>query len=108
RSQQQHRQRGTGRWPNVSMYLCAKAQLKPLGARSVKGEALFQRDVVAPRADLRVLVVGGVHGDELSSTSLVLHWIQAASQAPANIHWRFVPTLNPDCMFLGQIGREHV
>jgi len=104
---QQYCQQVTGRLPNVSMSLCAQAQLKPLAARSVKGQALFQRDVVAPRADLRVLVVGGVHGDELSSTSLVLHWIQAASQAPANIHWRFVPTLNPDGMFLGRARRTN-
>ncbi len=82
--------------PNVTPALCDLAQLQPGPARSVKGHNLLTRDVVAPNATLRVLVVGGVHGDELSSTSLVLHWIGAAQDAPANIHWRFVPLMNPD------------
>lgn len=104
---QHYCQQVTGRLPNVSMSLCAQAQLKPMAARSVKGQTLFQRDVIAPRPDLRVLVVGGVHGDELSSTSLVLHWIHAAMQSPSNIHWRFVPTMNPDGMFLGRARRTN-
>ena len=39
------------------------------------GRPLLLRDVVSPQARLKVLVLGGMHGDELSSTSLVLHWI---------------------------------
>lgn len=84
--------------PNVSPALCAQAQLGAGPARSVKGMALFQRDVVSPNAQLRVLVVGGIHGDELSSTALALHWIRAAKETPSNIHWRFVPLMNPDGM----------
>ena len=84
--------------PNVTPELCTAAQLRPGPARSVKGHNLLTRDVVSPRAALRVLVVGGVHGDELSSTALVLHWIGAAQVEPANIHWRFVPLMNPDGM----------
>jgi protein MpaA len=89
----------TARLPNVSMALCAQAQLQLNGARSVRGHALMQRDVVSPNAHLRVLVIGGVHGDELSSSSLALHWVQAAMETPSNIHWRFVPLMNPDGMF---------
>ena len=59
----------------------------------------------SPNAHLRVLVVGGVHGDELSSTSLVLHWIRAAMETPSNIHWRFVPLMNPDGMLLASPKR---
>ncbi|NBD19304.1 DUF2817 domain-containing protein [Aquabacterium fontiphilum] len=84
--------------PNVSAALCASAQLGHSSARSVKGMPLFQRDVVSPNAQLRVLVVGGIHGDELSSTALALHWIRAAKETPSNIHWRFVPLMNPDGM----------
>jgi hypothetical protein len=43
-----------------------------------------------------VLVVGAMHGDELSSASLALHWIQRATETPSNAHWRFIPALNPD------------
>jgi hypothetical protein len=58
------------------------------------------RDIKPEQASLRVLVVGAIHGDELSSAALALHWIGQAAQtsldAPKRIHWRFVPMLNPD------------
>jgi protein MpaA len=88
------------RLPNLSTAVCDAAQLQGNGGRSVRGVPLYQRDVLptgltdGPRR--RVLVIGGIHGDELSSTSLVLHWIGHAQQAPAELEWRFVPLLNPD------------
>ncbi|MFN3616940.1 MAG: M14 family murein peptide amidase A [Aquabacterium sp.] len=91
-------QRVTRKLPNVSPALCAQAQLGSGAARSVRGVPLFQRDVVSPNPTLRVLVVGGIHGDELSSTALAFHWIRAAKEMPSNIHWRFVPLMNPDGM----------
>ncbi|MEK8086299.1 M14 family zinc carboxypeptidase [Aquabacterium sp. A3] len=91
-------QRVVRKLPNVSAALCAGAQLGSGPSRSVRGVPLFQRDVVSPNPSLRVLVVGGIHGDELSSTALALHWIRAAKETPSNIHWRFVPLMNPDGM----------
>jgi murein peptide amidase A len=86
--------------PNVTQSLCLQAELKDTDARSVNGVQLMKRDVVAPDATLRVLVIGGIHGDELSSSAVALHWIKLAMQAPANspnnVHWRFIPMLNPD------------
>lgn len=84
------------RLPNVRPLLCQAAQLQPTAGRSVQGRTLYARDVVAPEARLRVLVVGAMHGDELSSASLALHWIQRAVETPSNAHWRFLPALNPD------------
>ena len=95
------------RLPNLPLAVCAKAQLTPLGAKSVQGRPLFQRDVISSHAHLRVLVIGGIHGDELSSTSLVIHWIGAASETPSNIHWRFVPLMNPDGMLLDKPTRTN-
>ena len=86
--------------PNVKRELCEAAQLQPSGARSVNGHALWVRDVQPESPSLRVLVVGAIHGDELSSGAVALHWIRLASQPPQDspqaIHWRFVPVLNPD------------
>jgi murein tripeptide amidase MpaA len=48
---------------------------------------------------LRVLVIGGIHGDELSSASVALHWILLAQAEPNQTHWRFIPALNPDGLF---------
>ncbi len=95
------------RLPNVSNGLCARAQLGLTNAKSVLGQPLFQRDVVSPNAHLRVLVIGGIHGDELSSTALVLNWIGAAQETPSNIHWRFVPLVNPDGMLLAKPTRTN-
>ncbi|WP_323740815.1 M14 family zinc carboxypeptidase [Caenimonas koreensis] len=86
--------------PNVSKALCKEAGLRASGARSVKGMPLYVRDVAAPGAKLRVLVVGAIHGDELSSAALAFQWIHLAStenlQQPQPVHWRFLPVLNPD------------
>ncbi len=84
------------RLPNVKSLLCNAAQLQATEGRSVQGRTLYMRDVVAPEPRIRVLVVGAMHGDELSSASVALHWIQLAVQTPSNAHWRFIPALNPD------------
>jgi murein peptide amidase A len=60
------------------------------------------RDVGASTGKLRVLVIGAMHGDELSAASLALHWIRLASDErmdmPQPVHWRFLPVMNPDGM----------
>jgi hypothetical protein len=84
------------RLPNLKRVLCDAAELKATTGRSVQGRTIYARDVSAPDAKLRVLVVGAMHGDELSSAAVALHWIQHAVQMPANAHWRFIPALNPD------------
>lgn len=92
--------RFVGKLPNVSRALCDGARLSESKARSVGGTPLYTRDIAADHARLRVLVTGAIHGDELSSASLALHWIRLAAdeqmQMPQTVHWRFVPVLNPD------------
>lgn len=89
-----------GRLPNVTRPLCEAAQLRESGAHSVRGVPLYVRDIPAAQAGVRVLVVGAVHGDELSATGVALHWIRLASDEavdmPQPVSWRFVPALNPD------------
>ena len=91
------------RLPNVNQALCKSAGLQAAASRSVKGRALWMRDIRSDRSDspmLRVLVVGGIHGDELSSASVALHWLRLAEHTSADtlqpVHWRFIPALNPD------------
>lgn len=91
------------RWPALSRPLCEQALLAPSGAQSVRGQPIAWRDV-APSgeqaADVRVLVVGAIHGDELTAAALALHWVPMAQAAEAldgrTVHWRFIPVLNPD------------
>jgi len=94
--------------PNLRMAVCETAQLQDMQARSVQSRVIWGRDVPAsdttsPQGGVRVLVIGGIHGDEMSSSSLVFHWIGLAQQPPADpplpVQWRFVPSLNPDGLF---------
>jgi len=91
------------RMPMVSRTQCNEARLAPSGASSVQGTPLFWRDVPpavvrqdATEEPLRVMVVGAIHGDELTAASLALRWIALAEQAGRPVHWRFIPVLNPD------------
>jgi hypothetical protein len=93
------------RLPNVSKPLCEAAELKDSGARSVLGRTIWVRDVVPAKRQLKILVVGGIHGDEMSAISLVMHWISLAqgehaatgtADVDATTTWRFIPLLNPD------------
>ena len=95
------------RLPNVKRALCDAAHLQPSTAKSVAGRTLWTRDIKPDdnlrHASLRVLVVGAIHGDELSSASVALHWLRFAEQGlfdlPQAVHWRFIPVLNPDGLF---------
>lgn len=92
--------RFVGRLPNVTRAQCENAKLADSGARSAEGVPLYTRDVGDGK--LRVMVIGAIHGDELSAASLALHWIRLASaehvDMPQPVHWRFLPVLNPDGM----------
>jgi hypothetical protein len=96
-------ERFAARLPNVTRVLCESSQLVESGVRSVQGTPLYFRDIGAPDAKLRVLVTGAIHGDELSSAAVALHWLRLAAheqpEMPQPVRWRFVPMLNPDGVF---------
>jgi protein MpaA len=89
----------------IAQPACRDSGLQAGAGRSVQGVPLWWRDVLpvagAPR--FRILLLGGIHGDELASVALAFDWIarshaaQARPMAPtAAVAWRFVPLLNPD------------
>jgi murein peptide amidase A len=92
---------------------CRASGLVAGAGRSVHGVPLWSNDVLpasgTPR--FKVLLLGGIHGDELASVTLAFDWIarshgvQAAAMPHpdrttrptiADVAWRFVPLLNPD------------
>lgn len=100
------------RLPNLPQTQCEAASLRDAAARSVKGRTIWTSDVKPAEADTRVLVIGGIHGDELSSAAMAFRWIHLAQAAavpgggaaspaelPHAVHWRFIPALNPDGLF---------
>lgn len=86
--------------PQISLAYCAKTPWEQAKLQSVKGRKIWRYDVLDPEPVLRVLVVGAIHGDEVSSGSVAMQWMGLAAHSPANpnpaIHWRFIPVLNPD------------
>lgn len=45
----------------------------------------------------RVLVLGGIHGDEYSAVSIVFGWLKILQKYHSGLfHWRVVPVTNPD------------
>lgn len=45
----------------------------------------------------RVLMIGGIHGDEYSSVSIVFKWMKTLDKYHSGLfHWHVVPLLNPD------------
>lgn len=89
------------RWPALQRHACEQARLAPSPAQSVRGLPLAWRDVASapatPLSDVvRVLIIGAIHGDELTAAALALDWIQQAERSQRPVHWRFIPVLNPD------------
>jgi hypothetical protein len=82
----------------VSVAQCLAADLLHDDARSHDGRPLAWADFAATRADApRVLVVGGIHGDEYSAVSMVFRWIERLAEGhDGERAWRLVPSANPD------------
>jgi protein MpaA len=86
--------------PQTKVESCVAAGLKPVPAKSVNGRQIMLRDFKSLRSPVaRVLVVGGIHGDELTAVSIVFRWMELLQQSdsdPRQYHWRVVPVVNPD------------
>jgi hypothetical protein len=92
-----------GRIPGITRVQCEAARLQASEGRSVNGRIIWSRDISSPEPNLRVIIVAGVHGDELSSVTVALNWIDLAEHSPIDVfqpvYWRFIPVLNPDGVF---------
>jgi len=58
--------------------------------------------------DFRVLIMGGIHGDEYSSISIMFKWLALFSPTglEGEFHWRFAPLVNPDGLLDGDQARR--
>ena len=88
------------RLPGVTAANCQSSNLQPSGALSNNGFPLLIRHI-APRVangkGLRVLVLGGIHGDELTASAVVFKWLQWVQIPLAQeFTWDVVPVTNPD------------
>ncbi len=86
--------------PQIKLKPCVEAQLEPVPTQSVKGRKIMMREFKpAQKPAARVLVIGGIHGDELTASSIVFRWLELLQQPDGDdkqYHWRVIPVLNPD------------
>lgn len=104
-------ERLTPRLPGVSMADCQGSNLTPSGAVSYLGFPILMRQIPAAAkrpatTPVRVLLLGGIHGDELTASAVVFKWLQQANTPLAKeFIWEVVPVLNPDGLLAIQPSR---
>lgn len=103
------------RLPGVTLSQCQHSGLVASGALSKKGFPLLIRDIPAgtavvrkvppagsPRAAIRppikILLLGGIHGDEQTASAIVFKWLEKidAGSSGREFHWKIAPVVNPD------------
>jgi protein MpaA len=100
----------TPRLPKVSLTDCRLSKLSPSGGRSFKGLHLMSRDFAAdPRTKqaTRVLLIGGIHGDEKTATAVVFKWLETMHRTGVQeFQWKVVPLVNPDGLLAGSLSSK--
>ncbi|MGK0470224.1 MAG: protein MpaA [Candidatus Azotimanducaceae bacterium] len=95
---------------SVSVADCQRQPLVHSGL-SNDGYSIAYREylpVSGKRAIGKVLVLGGIHGDEFSSVSVVFKWLNILDQFHSGlIHWRIVPSVNPDGLLRRRSQRQN-
>ncbi len=85
---------------SVSVNNCLKQQMVTSGDQSHQNRLIAHKiyPPLGTREPLgRVLLIGGVHGDEYSTVSIVFKWMDKLNQYHSGLfHWKVTPLLNPD------------
>lgn len=85
---------------SVSKQACLDRQLSDSGARTVKGQAILIKEyppMPNRKPIARILLIGGTHGDEYSSVSIIFKWMKTLDRYHSGLfHWHVSPLVNPD------------
>ena len=96
---------------SVSIADCLQQKLVASGATSVEGRALAFKiyPPLKPRKPLgKVLLMGGIHGDEYSATSIMFKWMNTLNKHHSGLfHWHVIPNLNPDGLLRKKSQRQN-
>lgn len=99
------------RMPTVDKALCVQGGFTATGRVSQQGLPLIAKSVPATNKNkkqrpLRVLLMGGIHGDELTSAAIVYRWVEGMTGPIAqSIDWRIMPVVNPDGLLAAKASR---
>lgn len=85
---------------SVSVKDCLEANLTATDGRSVNNAPILIKEYppLEKRSPLgKVLLIGGIHGDEYSSVSIIFKWLRTLDVYHSGLfHWQIIPLLNPD------------
>lgn len=105
-------ERISNRLASVSFNGCSSANLLPTGCESVNGFPILLSEfgpLVDRQPQGKVLLIGGTHGDELTSVSVTFRWIQKLKQHHTGLfHWHVVPLMNPDGVLKREASRTNI
>lgn len=96
---------------SVSVANCDAHKMQTSGFNSVQNRSVAIKEY--PPLDGveslgRVLVIGGIHGDEYASISIAFKWMQQLEQErDGRLHWRFIPLSNPDGLLRKKSQRQN-
>ncbi len=96
---------------SVSTSDCLKQKLLTTQGYSTIGRPLA-RKIYPPLAQRqpsgKVLLIGGIHGDEYASVSVVFKWMKILDIHHSGLfHWHFVPLANPDGLLRKNSQRQN-
>lgn len=103
--------RVNNRLSSITYQKCMDVNLEPTGFYSAQGRPIMishfaQLGGISPTG--RVLLIGGVHGDELSSVSIVFEWMEYLRvHHDGEFVWNVVPVMNPDGLFMQEPSRTN-
>lgn len=97
---------------SVSVNDCLEQNLALSNGWSVAGRPLAIKRYAAPEHELlasgRILVIGGIHGDEYAAVSISFRWMEFLNQQlPENFQWLVVPLANPDGLLQRKSQRQN-
>lgn len=91
---------------SVSVEDCLQQSFRFGGGFSLNQRPLVIKELApasSAQDQLRVLLLGGIHGDEYSSISIIFKWLELFSHnaQEGDFHWRIAPLANPDGLLEG-------
>jgi len=85
---------------SVHNHQCLANKLSDSGYRSNNNKPLLIKEYPPlnhRKPQARVLLLGGIHGDEYSSVSIVFKWLTTLDKYHSGLfHWKILPLINPD------------
>lgn len=100
----------SGKLASVGYRECLNRQLTTSNGVSARQAPILVRDLAAGTGNApgRVLLVGGMHGNQYASVTIVFKWLRLLEQNNSGrYHWRIVPLLNPDGLLQEKSQREN-